>query len=170
MAAVLTSLKSHNSDFDLDSSYLKSNMFKHLLKHCENVHKWFYIKCINKDSIEKSSSIVDFFFFQRNTIFRYTVSETVTACFAFQQLYCAQRPLCWSTGRHQTRPWVMLKHSQGSPPAANSMGWEMLLPVHQTDPESAQHPSLVYFYSWGGQLNKYTRLKTKICFPVQKIK
>lgn len=62
------------------------------------------------------------------------------------------------------------KHSKGSPPAANSMGWKMLLPNHPTDPESAQHPSLVYFYSWGAQLNEYMCLKMKICFTGHKKK
>lgn len=60
--------------------------------------------------------------------------------------YCVRRPLCLSAGRHQTRPWVMLRHSLNSLPAANSMGWERLQPVQHTDFESALNSSLVHFH------------------------
>lgn len=40
------------------------------------------------------------------------------------------------------------KHSWDFPPAANSTGWEMLLPVHHAAFKSAQHPSQVYIYDW----------------------
>lgn len=67
---------------------------------------------------------------QSNTILRYTVSETVKACFAFQQeragLLCTEAIVFvhWQTP-NQTMSHA--KHSLSSPPTSNSTGWESSL-------------------------------------------
>lgn len=86
----------------------------------------------------------------------YTVSETVKACFAFQQRRGEAGPLCteaivfvhWQTA-HQTMSHA--KHSLNSPPAANGMAWERLKPAHHTAFELTQHWNLVYLYKSGNE-------------------